>query len=44
MVLDLLDVRRVYTFVEGLTEPLRGLVKSRRPSILLEAVTCMRYL
>ena len=32
MVPDLSEARRVYRFIEGLLEPLRGLVKSRRPS------------
>jgi len=44
MVPDLSDARRVYTFVEGLTEPLWGLAKSRGPSKLLEIVTCTRDL
>jgi len=44
MVPDLSDARRVYTFVEGLTEPLRGLVKSHKTSTLLEAVSCTQDL
>jgi len=34
MVPDLSDARRVYTFIEGLLEPLCGLVKSHRPTTL----------
>lgn len=44
MVLDLSDARRVYTFIEGLREPLWGLVKSRKPFTLLEAVSCTQDL
>lgn len=34
MMLDLSDARRVYTFIDGLLEPLRGLVKSNKLSTL----------
>jgi len=44
MVLDLSDASRVYTFIEGLLEPLHGLVKSCRPSTLQEVVTYARDL
>lgn len=42
MVPDLLEAQRVYTFIEGLLEPLRGLLKSSRPSMLQEAILCTR--
>jgi len=44
MVPDLSDARRVYTFIEGLLEPLHGLVTLRRTSTLQEAMTCARDL
>ena len=44
MVSDLTDARRVYTFIELFLNPLRGLVKSRRPSTLQEVVMCARDL
>lgn len=44
MVLDLSKARRVYTFIEGLLEPLRGLLKSHRSSTLQELVLCARDL
>ena len=44
MVPNLSDARRVYTFIEGLLEPLPQLVKSRKPSTLQEVVTCTRDL
>lgn len=44
MVPNLSEARRVYTFIEGLLELLRGLVKSRRPSMLQEAVVSARDL
>lgn len=43
MVPDLFDARRVHIY-RGLQDPLRGLVKSHRPSTLQEAVTCARDL
>jgi len=42
MVSDLFEASMVYTFIEELLEPLCGLVKSRRPSMLQEAVLCAR--
>ena len=44
MVPYLYDARRVYTFVEGLLEPLRALVRSRIPTTLQEAMTCPKDL
>jgi len=44
MVPGLSEARGVYTFIKGLLEPLRGLVKSRRPSTLQEAILCTRDL
>ena len=40
MVPDLSDARRVYMFIEGLLEPLCGLVNSRSPSTLQEVMMC----
>ena len=34
MVLDLSAARRVYMFIDGLAEPLHGLVKSTKPNTL----------
>ena len=36
---DLSTARRIYMFVEGLAEPLRGLVKSTRPATLQDAIS-----
>lgn len=38
MVSNLFEAKRVYTFIEGLLKPLRGLVKSHIPSTLQEVV------
>ena len=38
MVPDLLEPRRIYMFIDGLAEPLRGLVRSTRPTTLEDAV------
>ena len=39
MVPDLSVARRIYMFVEGLTEPLQGLVRSTRPTTLQDAIS-----
>lgn len=44
MVPDMCDARRVYTLNEGLLEPLCGLVKSHKPSMLQEVMVCARDL
>ena len=44
MVLDLSATRRIYMFVEGLSEPLRGLVRSTRPATLQDAISRTRDL
>jgi len=38
MVPDLSESRRIVMFVDGLAEPLRGLVRSNRPTTLQDAV------
>lgn len=38
IVLDLSKSRRVFMFLEGLAEPLKGLVKSNRPTTLQDVV------
>ena len=38
MVPDLSAVQMIYMFVEGLVEPLRGLVRSTRPATLQDAI------
>ena len=44
MVPDLSAARMIYMFVEGLAEPLRGLVKSTRPATLQDAICRTRDL
>ena len=44
MVLDLSMAWRVYMYVEGLTEPLQGLVRSTRPATLQDAISRTRDL
>ena len=44
MVSDLSATRRVYMFIDGLAEPLHGLVKSIRPTTLQEAIERARDL
>lgn len=44
MVLDLFEARRVFMFVEGLGEPLSGLVKSNSPTTLQDVVERARDL
>ena len=44
MVPDLSTTRRVYMFVDGLAEPLYGLVKSTKPTTLQDAIERARYL
>ena len=44
MVLDLSAAQRIYMFVEGLAEPLRGLVRSTRPATLQDAISRTRDL
>ena len=44
MVLDLSVARRVYMFIDGLDEPLHGLVKSTKPITLHDAIERARYL
>ena len=44
MVPDLSAARKIYMFVEGLTEPLRGLVRSTRPATLQDAISRTRDL
>ena len=39
MVPDLSATRMIYMFVEGLVEPLRGLVRSTRPATLQDAIS-----
>ena len=39
MVPDLSTAQMIYMFVEGLAEPLRGLVRSTRPATLQDAVS-----
>ena len=39
MVPDLSAARMIYMFVEGLAEPLRGLVRSTRPATLQDAIS-----
>ena len=39
MVPDLSAARMVYMFMEGLSEPLRGLVRSNRPATLQDAIS-----
>ena len=38
MVPDLSAARRVYMFIDGLDEPLHGLVKSTKPNTLQDAI------
>ena len=38
MVIDISEARLIFLFIEGLTKPLKGLVKAYQPSTLLEAV------
>ena len=38
MVPDLSTARRVYTFIDGLDEPLHGFVKSTKPTTLHDAI------
>ena len=38
MVLDLSAARRVYMFIDGLEEPLRGLIKSTKPTTLHDVI------
>lgn len=44
MVSDLIVTRRVCMFIDGLVEPLHGLVKSTRPTMLQEVVERARDL
>ena len=44
MVPDLSAARMIYIFVEGLAEPLRGLVRSTRPATLQDAISRTRDL
>ena len=44
MVPNLSTARRVYMYVEGLAEPLRGLVQSTRPATLQDAISRTRDL
>ena len=44
MVLDLSVARRVYMFIDGLEEPLHGLVKYTKPITLHDAIERARYL
>ena len=44
MVLDLSTARMIYMFIDGLAEPLRGLVRSTRPATLHDAVERTRDL
>ena len=44
MVPDLSTARMVYMFVEGLSEPLRGLVRSNKPATLQDAISKARDL
>ena len=44
MVPDLSSAQRIYMYVEGLAEPLRGLVKSARPTTLHDAISRTRDL
>ena len=44
MVPDLSAARMIYMFVEGLAEPLRGLVRSTRPATLQDAISRTRDL
>ena len=44
MVLDLSVARRVYMFIDGLDEPLNGLVKSTKPTTLQDAIEMARDL
>ena len=44
MVPDLSTTHRVYMYVEGLAEPLRGLVQSTRPATLQDAISRTRDL
>ena len=44
MVFDVSMARLVLLFTEGLTEPLRGLMKSHKPSTLKDAMNLTRYL
>eukprot|EP00253_Pinus_taeda_P030212 PITA_30212 len=44
MVSDLSVAQRIYMFVEGLAEPLRGLIKSTRPATLQDAISRTRDL
>ena len=44
MVPDLSAARRVYMFIDGLTEPLHGLVKSTKPTTLQDSIERARYL
>ena len=39
MVPDLSTAQRIYMYVEGLAEPLRGLVRSTRPATLQDAIS-----
>ena len=42
MVLDLSTARRVYIFIDGLEEPLHGLIKSTKPTTLQDAIEMAR--
>ena len=44
LVPDLSAGRRVYMFIDGLEEPIHGLVKSTKPSIPQDAIERARYL
>ena len=44
MVPDLSAARRVYMFIDGLEEPLHGLVKSTKPTTLQDAIERARDL
>lgn len=44
MVLDLSTAKRVYMFIDGLVEPLHGLVKSTKPTTLQDAIKRARDL
>ena len=44
MVPDLSTTRRVYMFIDGIEEPLHGLVKSNKPTTLQDAIESARDL
>ena len=44
MVPDLSATRMVYMFIDGLEEPLHGLVKSTKPTTLQDVIERARYL